>query len=570
MPILNSESYFSDLPKVDIQRSIFHMPFSHKTAFDVGEVVPLACIEVLPGDTFRVKSSVVARLQTLLTPIMDNVNLELSAWYVSMDMIWDHTKQFFGENTAGPWTMDQVKYRIPYLKYPEGPDEDNPGWIQGTLADYMGVPLKVNLNSVPGVSDANFPSVLPFRGYAKIINEFWRDQNLQQPVVIHTDDVIRTGVNGDENNPDDYITSLELGGRPFVASRYHDMFSSCLPAPQKSEAVSIFGNFANQQTLAPVSTLDQSQSSFGKNTGIRMSGGSVLRFIGFDTSSTAQSVNATATQSASLVRPTNLWANLNIPEATITQLRLAFQLQRYFEKSARGGTRYREYIQEFFGVSNGDLQMYVPEYLGGKRIPLSIHQVANTAQTATENLGDLGAMSNTSDVDDLFFHSFTKHGYLYILGVVRFPNTYSQGLERMWSRRDVLEFFNPTFAHLSEQPIFKRQIFLEGTDQDAANHADEVWGYNEAWCEYRQIPSRVSSSMRPESSQSLASWHLADDYSSTPYLSNAWLQTNKKTVDRVLAYTSEVTKQVFCDFYMDIEATRPMPVHSIPGLADHF
>lgn len=566
MPVLNSESYFSELPKLNTERSIFHMPFEHKTSFDVGQVIPLACVEVLPGDTFKVKTSIVARLQTLLTPIMDNVNLELSAWFVPMAQIFDKTKQFFGENTEGPWTMDKINYRIPYLQYPddEYTSPENPGWQEGTLADYMGVPLKVNLNTVPGVSDANFPSVLPFRGYAKIINEFWRDQNLQDPVVIHTDEVIRKGSNGDN-----YITDLELGGKPFIAARYHDMFSSSLPAPQKSESVSIFGNFINEPMLAPVGSINKTHGAIGSgisayNTLYTSSGTSAVL------KSDANSDAIFAANDGYGTYPTNMWANINVPQATITQLRLAFQLQRYFERSATSGTRYREYIQEFFGCSNGDLRMFVPEYLGGKRIPLSIHQVANTAQSDGADLGDLGAMSNTSDVDDLFYHSFTEFGYLYVLGVVRFPNTYSQGLEKMWSRREPLEFYNPVFARLGQLPIYKRQIFLEGTDADAANHADEVWGYNEAWCEYRQIPSRVSSSMRPEAAQSLASWHLADDYSETPYLGADWLKTNKGTVDRVLAYTSDVVNQVFCDFYMDIEATRPMPVHSVPGFADHF
>lgn len=564
LPTINSEAYFSELPKANIQRSIFKMPFGHKTSFNVGEVIPFYVGEILPGDTFKMRTSIVARLQTLLTPIMDNVNLEISWWFEPMRLVWDHTKNFFGENEQGPWTQDQIKYRIPYLEYPyEKPDfsKDDPstGFETGTIADYMGVPVGFSIDpSTPDVSDANYPSALPFRAYAHIINEYWRDQNLQQPCVIHRDDVIRAGSNGSN-----YITDLELGGRPFIAARYHDYFSSALPAPQKSESISIFGNKITDNTFVPVGALDLTHEASA--VGIHGAAGPASGYL------QVGSTNAVLfdTTNTSIV-PDNLFVDLNIPQATITQLRLAFQLQKYFEKCARGGTRYREYIQEFFGISNGDARMQVPEYLGGRRIPLSIHQVANTSQSDGADLGDLGAMSNTSDVAEDFFHSFSEHGFLIGLIVCRFPNTYSQGLERFWSRRDVLEFYNPVFAHLSEQPIYRREIFLEGDQTDAANNADSVWGYNEAWADYRYKPSRVSGEMRPEAAQSLASWHLADDYESTPYLSSEWLQTNKGTVDRVLAVGSDVSNQVFCDIFCDIEATRPMPVHSVPGLADHF
>lgn len=587
MPTINSEAYFSELPKANIQRSIFRMPFGHKTSFNVGEVIPFFVGEILPGDTFKMRTSIVARLQTLLTPIMDNVNLEISWWFEPMRLVWDHTKNFFGENEDGPWTMDQVKYRIPYLTYPtdqQSPDEQV-GFQTGTIADYMGVPVGFQPGNAPDISDANYPSVLPFRSYAHIINEYWRDQNLQQPCVIHRDDVIRAGSNGSN-----YVTDLELGGKPFIAARYHDYFSSALPAPQKSESVSIFGNLISDRTLAPVEaydgrltfeSLDRSALGFrGPIVGLNLpsSGNAVERRLvtsSSPTTSGGNDFNMVGTQNnvyGSTVGfyPQNLWANLNIPQATITQLRLAFQLQKYFERLGRGGSRYREYIQEFFGISNGDARMQVPEYLGGRRIPLSIHQVANTSQSDGADLGDLGAMSNTSDVAEDFFHSFSEHGFLIGLIVCRFPNTYSQGLERFWSRRDVLEFYNPVFAHLSEQPIYRREIFLEGDQTDASNNADSVWGYNEAWADYRYKPSRVSGEMRPEAAQSLASWHLADDYESTPYLSSDWLKTNKGTVDRVLAVGSDVSNQVFCDIFCDIEATRPMPVHSVPGLADHF
>lgn len=572
MPGRNQEVSLNGLPLVNIQRSIFHRNFGHKTSFDVGQLIPFYLDEVIAGDSHNITTSIVARLQTLLTPVMDNLYLDTFYFFVPMRLIWDHWQQFCGENDKGPWITDKVTYSIPYLNYPSdhiGVPETYPGGFdEGSIADYFGVPINTYFENPSSVSNKNMPSALPFRAYALTVDSFFRDPNLQQPIVVHTDDSIRTGVLAMDAGDDWYVTDLELGGKPFNVARFHDYFSSLLPAPQRSEPVSIFGNFVSAQTLAPVSTLDQSQSTFGKNTGIRMSGGNVLRFLGFDTTSTAASVNATATQSAPLVRPTNLWANLNIPEATISNLRMAFQLQKYYEKSARAGDRYRSYLAEFFGVDNGDARLQIPEYLGGHRIPLSIHQVANTSQSSDGDLGDVGAMSNTSDIHEDFHMSFTEPGYIIGLCCVRYDNTYSQGLEKMWSRRDILDFYNPVFAAISDQPVYAREIALGLAGSDLS--VDRVFGYSPAWQEYREKPNRVSGEMRPESSKSLASWHLADSYNTPPVLDGDWIQMDKNIVDRVLAVGSDVANQVFCDIYVMNECVRPMPMYGIPGLADHF
>lgn len=580
MPVINTEAYFSQLPRVDIKRSIFNMPFNHKTSFNVGQLIPFYLLEVVPGDTHQIRTSIVARLQTLLTPIMDELDLETFYFFVPNRIVDDHWKNIMGENDDGPWTQDKVYYNVPYLKWPE---EENPtpgepdivGFKPGTLADYFGIPLWMDSESTK-----DYPMVYPFRGYAMVVSEFFRDQNLQQPCVVHKDSTIRYGSNGTN-----YITDLELGGMPFVVNRYHDYFSSCLPAPQKAEPISIFGNFIDDRTLAPVNSYDQRKTYdsldrtalgplgplFGQN--LPTSSDPVNRRI-FTMASPISSggteynvagSSSNVTNSSIGFYPQNLWANLNIPEATINNLRLAFQLQKFYEKQARGGTRYREFLREFFGVSNGDARMQIPEYLGGHRVPLSIHQVANTSESESSSLGDLGAMSNTSTVHDDFRMSFTEHGFIMGLMCVRFKNTYSQGLQRFWSRRTALDFYNPVFAHISEQPVFTKEIYAYGVGV-----GDRVFGYNEAWADYRYIPNRVSGEMRPEVTNSLASWHLADDYSDVPSLSSSWLQVDKSTVDRVLAVTSEVSNQVFADIFVQDRAVRPMPVHSVPGFADHF
>ena len=568
MPTINAETYFSELPRVDIKRSIFNMPFNHKTSFNVGELIPFYCLEVVPGDTHQIRTSIVARLQTLLTPMMDSMYLETFYFFVPNRLVWDHWKNFMGENDNGPWIQDQVKYYVPFLSPPQVGNDYH--WNSGTIADYFGVPLSYTV-----IPEMNMPSIypmaLPFRGYAMIVNEFFRDQNWQQPVVVHKDDVNRTGSNGGN-----YITDLELGGKPFKVNRYHDYFSSCLPAPQRSESVSIFGNKITDRSFAPVVTREEISNPFAAG---KTRQPLILNRVGIHEDGSNQYMKrdsddnliASASLDDTTQAPVNLWANLNIPSATITQLRLAFQLQRYYEKAARGGTRYREFLREFFGVSNGDARMQVPEYLGGHRVPLSIHQVANTSQTSDADLGDLGAMSNTSDVHDDFRMSFTEHGFIIGLCCVRFKNTYGQGLERFWSRRDALDFYNPTFAHISEQPVYLSEIYTgKPGDTISDSFHNRVWGYNEAWADYRYKPDRVSGEMRTDVPNSLASWHLADDYDQPPYMSSDWLHTDKNTVDRVLAVGSSVANQVFADIFVQDKAVRPMPVHSIPGLADHF
>lgn len=605
----NTEVNLNSLPRVNIQRSIFPYKFGHKTSFNVGEVIPYQVTEIVPGTTLSLKTSCVIRLQTLKTPLMDNMYADTYNFFVPMRLIFDKTPQFFGENDAGPWTMDKVDYRIPYLEYPkahsvEGDIDTTHGFDEGSLADYMGVPININSEDFANEhSDKDYPMALPFRAYALVIDQFFRDQNLQQPIVVHKDDAIREGVTRAHGfkNEDWYVTDLELGGRPFVAARLHNYFSSLLPAPQKSQDVSIFGGFANSSKensfnsfgpFAPVYT--KQESTYGARSDL--SPNDLVPFKVFDTTNGTVPVSKKLVQMATTdteypavgissvtgtvnsrgIVPMNLWAQLNIPEATISNLRMAFQLQKYYEAQARNGTRYREFLAGMFGVENGDARMQVPEYLGGHRFPLVIHQVANTSETDEAKLGDLGAMSNTSDVHDDVNMSFSEFGYLISLIVVRYDNTFSQGLERMWSRRTALDFYNPIFANISDQPVFKRELSLGLKNKSivpggepTVQTPDEVFGYSPAWQEYRVKPSRVSAEMRPESSRSLASWHLADDYEFAPTLDGEWIQTDKTIVDRVLDVTSAVANQVFADIYVSGKAVLPMPVHAIPGLADH-
>lgn len=547
----NVESHFAELPRVDVQRSIFDHSASHKTSFNVGQLVPFFLEEVLPGSTFKVTTSLVARMQTLLTPIMDNVYLDTYFFYVPNRLVWDHWINFMGESQKA-W-IPEVQYSVPTLTAPAG------GWNVGTIADYMGIPVGVEGLEV---------NALPFRAYALICNEWFRDQNLTDPLVVNTDDNNEVGVNGEG------LTSVALGGLPFKVSKYHDYFTSCLPSPQKGPQVT-FDLISGE--LAPVGTRQELADGSSRVGGYslewtNLTGTTPNKHRGLSTanySGRAGTVLSSAdveVSGSAWVQPANLWADLStsLGAVSVNDLRLAFAMQKFYERSARGGSRYRETLLSHFGVHSPDARMMIPEYLGGHRVPLSIHQVANTSQGENDFLGDLGAMSNTSDVHEDFIHSFVEHGFVIGVCCVRYDHSYPQGVEKMWLRKNMFDYYWPELANVGEMPVYKKQIMATGEASD-----DQVFGYQEAWAEYRYKPNRVSGEMRPGIPNSLASWHLADYYTTVPSLSDSWIREDKANVDRVLAVTSSVSNQIFADFYVKNIATMPMPVFSIPGLIDH-
>ena len=425
----NTESLFSELPRVDIQRSTFDRSSSHKTSFNVGELIPFYIDEVLPGDTFKITTSAVVRLQTLLTPVMDNMYMDTYFFFVPNRIVWEHWKEFMGENTQSAW-IPQTEYSVPRILPPEE------GWETGSIADYLGIPVGVRGPSQSGESIVA-PIALPFRAYALICDQWFRDQNLSDPLNIPIGDANVRGSNGSN-----YITDVVLGGKPFKVAKYHDYFTSCLPSPQKGPDVGLVNSYVNDSPVnfeykgpawAPVySRSDKvnydSLHSFTPMTVSNTPGTQnwILRRV-------VEDGNLNASGSGIDVSPNNLWADISNTNITINDLRMAFQLQKYFEKNARAGTRYREILKEHFGVTTSDARMMIPEYLGGHRFPLSIHQVANQSQGETDFLGDLGAMSNTADVHEDFVRSFEEHGFVIGVCCVRYDHSYPQGLERFWT-----------------------------------------------------------------------------------------------------------------------------------------
>lgn len=556
----NTESHFSLSPHVDISRSRFDRSASLKTSFNAGDVVPFFLEEVLPGDTFSVDTSKVVRMQTLLTPMMDNVYLDTYFFFVPNRLVWDHWKEFCGENTESAW-IPQTEYTMPQITSPAGQ-----GWSVGTIADYFGIPTGVAGLSV---------SALPFRAYALIMNEWFRDQNLQDPLVVPTDDSTVSGVNSGT-----FVTDVAKGGKPFIAAKYHDYFTSALPAPQKGPDVTIpvaqAGSYPviPKSTLVPDSLLDgtlykakifQAESNSGDtNTGLGFR-------VSSDSSTGDQVVGSfpgPANRLGSIPVISNLWAvaDGNAAAATINQLRLAFQIQKFYEQQARGGSRYTELVRSFFGVTSPDARLQRPEYLGGNRVPINVNQIVQQSGTESSGTpqGTVVGQSLTTDKHSDFTKSFTEHGLIIGVMVARYDHTYQQGLNRLWSRKDKFDFYWPVFANIGEQVIKNKEIFAQGNDKD-----NEVFGYQEAWAEYRYKPNMVTGEMRSAYAQSLDVWHLADDYSSLPSLSDSWIREDKANIDRVLAVTSAVSNQFFADIYVKNYCTRPMPMYSVPGLIDH-
>ena len=561
----NQESRFAMNPtNIDIQRSSFTRPHSVKTSFNVGDVVPFYLDQdVLPGDTFQIDTSKVVRMQTLLTPMMDNLYLDTYFFFVPNRLVWKHWKEFMGENTESAW-LPEVEYTVPQIKSPEA------GFNVGTIADYMGVPIGVGNLSM---------SALPFRAYALIMQEWFRDENLTDPLVIPDDETTVEGV-----NTGNYITDVAKGGLPFKASKYHDYFTSALPAPQKGPSVEI--PVADMGNL-PVVALGEAVNNPGKYalSGVvnPVSGSSSdpvgYGLTGFSGTNLA-GVSAMNLQEPTVYNttfsPSNLWAisDSSAAATTINQLRTAFQIQRYYERLARGGSRYIEMIKSFFNVTSPDARLQRPEYLGGNRIPININQVIQQSATdGTSPLGDTAAMSLTTDRHSDFTRSFTEHGIVLGLMVARYDHTYQQGLERGWSRKTRFDFYFPVFAHLGEQGIRNKEIYAQDDSvigETGEPENEEIFGYQEAWAEYRYKPSHVTGEMRSQYAQSLDVWHLADDYSGLPALSDEWIREDKTNVDRVLAVTSSTSNQLFADIFIKDKVTRPMPMYSIPGLIDHF
>lgn len=545
--LMNAETHFSQIPNVSKSRSRFSRNGTHKTTYNTGDLIPVSIDEVLPGDTITADFAHVTRMTTPIAPVMDNAFMDIYAFFVPSRLIWTHWPEFWGENNSTHWEQP-IEYAIPQIEAPSG------GWTTGSLADYMGIPIDVEVSV----------NALPFRGYCKIINDWFRDENLKNPCYITMDETTLTGVNKGANY--DYVTDTELGAAPFKVAKIHDYFTSALLSPQKGPSVNLpLGD------SAPVVGADIDLPT-GKTIQQNLVGEQLYNYIGSNQMGVAINDNGTQKSLNTNDSAIGLAVDLsNAIGATINQLRQAFAVQRFFEAQARGGSRYIEFVQNIFGVTSPDARQQRSEYLGGKRFNINVDQVLQTSATdAVTPQGNTAAYSCTINRDNLCTYSATEHGYFYVLACIRTTHSYAQGLERMWSRKKWTDFYVPQFANLGEQAILNKEIYAQNdttTDAQGRIVNEQVFGYQEAWAEYRYKPSRVSGLMRPNATNNLAIWNYTDLYNSLPQLSSEWIDETEANVARTLAVQNE--PQFLSDFYVPTIWTRVMPMYSVPGLLDH-
>lgn len=523
---------FSQIPKAEIQRSSFNRSHGYKTTFNAGGLVPFFVDEVLPGDTFNLSVTMFCRLSTPIVPFMDNLFLETFFFFVPNRLVWDHWQAFNGEQVN---PGDSTDYLVPLVRTdPNKPHVPDFSVTPLSLGDYFGLPVGKNISF----------NALPFRAYNLIWNEWFRDENLQKSVTV---------AKGDGFDSLSLYKVLPRGKR-------HDYFTSCLPWPQKGPGVEL--PLAGE---APVYGSGQLGLFIKESGGAIKNSGSVTKSLeGTDVFGLEGYGQIGVARKGDTAFPSNLYADLSsVTAATINSLRQAFQLQKLYERDARGGTRYVEILRSHFGVVSPDARLQRPEYLGGSSTPIHVTPVPQTSATGTTTpQGNLSAYGLAGDSVHGFTKSFVEHGYIIGLVNVRADLTYQQGLNRMWSRRSRFDFYWPALAHLGEQAVLNKEIFCDGTAND-----DKVFGYQERWSEYRYYPSLITGKLRSTDAQSLDIWHLSQKFDSCPTLSNDFI-VDKPPIERVVAVPSE--PHFILDSYFSLNCVRPMPVYSVPGLTDHF
>jgi hypothetical protein len=509
---------FSQAPSADIPRSSFNRSHGYKTTFDSGYLIPVFVDEALPGDTFTLNPTLFARLNTPIYPLMDNMFLDIHFFSVPIRQIWDNFRKFCGEQATPGASTD---YTVPVSNAPA-----TTGYSNQTLQDYLGLPTKV----------ADFEhSALFTRAYNHIYNEWYRDQNLIDSAVVDTDD-----------GPDT-VTDYVLRRR----GKRHDYFTSCLPWLQKGDAVTM-----PLGTEAPI----EHYTGLGAMGMMRNAAGDAA--ITGDVQANVSGQVTTAGTTSYYDPNTTLYADLSsATAATINQLRQSFQIQKLLERDARSGTRYSEIVKAHFGVNFMDVT-YRPEFLGGNSTPIQINSVPQTSETGTTPQGTLSAYGTAVSNSGGFTKSFTEHSIVMGIASVRADLTYQQGLNRMFSRSTRYDYYWPALAHIGEQSVLNKEIYIQNTAAD-----EQVFGYQERWAEYRYKPSLITGKLRSNDTATLDAWHLSQEFGSLPGLNQTFIEENPP-IDRVVAVPTE--PDMIMDCYFNLQCARPMPLYSVPGLIDHF
>lgn len=546
---------YGSIANVTRARTKFPAKFSVKTSLNVGDLVPLKCIEVLPGDTWKMKCATVSRISSaFLRPVMDNLYMDVHFFFVPYRLVFEDTEKVFGNANPSQYTDPT------FAEFPTLPACTITG---GTVGDYLGIP--------PGSYPEGI-SVMKFRAFALIYDKWFRKQSIIDEMVVQRGEY----KSSEAPNDNDWAPNNYTGKLPKVAKN-NDLFTACLPKPQKGLASGVPIN-ANFPVYASTADVPVNLYSLGSEQPVTLKTFSTVGdpprnewailgangYVGYD-SDGFQSFKSTEDSFTGYVWPSNLWAKGDNVKIDVNDMRFAFALQKALELDARAGSRYNEYLLARYSVVNPDARLQLPEYLGGGRMPIHIQQVAQTSSSTEDSaLGEVGAFSLSNGFAK-FSKAFTEFGFIFAVGAVKQVHTYQQGIDKSWFRTKREDFFDPLFAHIGEQPIYREQIYANGITE----FKDTVFGYNEYGAEYRYIPSEVTGQMRSSSGKSLDIWHFADKFANAPTLSKAFVEENADNVDRTIAVPSESLDNFLLDIAFKGEMIRVMPLYSTPGLIDH-
>lgn len=549
-------------------RSKFDRSHQLLTTINEGDLVPIYCDEVLPGDTAKVNLNGLIRMSTPIYPVMDNCYMDTYFFFVPCRLLWQHWENMFGENDTDYWA-EKTEYSTPTCLI-----GGVSGLKNGSIGDYFGLPTELK-NPI-------IVNALPARAYAMIYNEWFRDENLEAPLMVGYK---KTDEGTPETDPSPYgstpvndakattnMSEARLYAQaPAKAGKFHDYFTSCAPTPLKANAVeiSLTGNApvrlgdSNGELIPSLEKGYGPEMVLGTNSNNNRTGS--LAYTTSGETENKKGMQFTGVKDGEIGAGGFMFTDLSgVSAISIQDLRMAIALQHIFEADARNGTRYREFLSGTWGVTSPDSRLQIPEYIGGQRIAINVNQVVQTSQTdptTGQALGNTAAYSLTTCSKDVVDYAATEYGYIIGLAVVRVEHSYQQGLATKWTRSGRFTYYDPRLAALGEQPVYNREIYAQGTLED-----NEIFGYQEAWADYRYKPSYVTGEMRSNYQTSLDAWHYADDYDKLPRLSAEWIQEGQQNIDRTIAVKSEKSHQFLCDFYFNEEWYREMPIYSIPGI----